>query len=116
MNDTATPISIQFEWLPNTLVLPYSAITVANNVMFKTENLLVMVDPRDEWNNTIDAPVEVFDQDGNVVGVTTGELKYNATLGRGQFVSKKTLYLGRFDRRFPHVTFHGTWSLSFVVI
>jgi len=104
---TATPISIEFELDASALVLEYSSISVANNVMFETEDLLVVVDLRDQWNNSIASPVDVIDQDGSLVGKTDIGLRYNATLRRGQFVSTMTLYLGKSNNSSPHITFYG---------
>jgi len=107
-DDTGTPIRIEFELKESALVLEYSSISVANKVMFETDNLLVVVDLRDQWNITIESPIEVVDQDGNLVGLTDIGLRYNATLRRGEFFSTKILYLGRVNTSFPHITFYGT--------
>jgi len=114
LSDAAMPISIEFQLMNTVLVLEYSSISVANKVMFETDNLLVVVDLRDQWNNTIESPVEVADQDGNIVGTAISELKFNATLIKGQFVSKKTLYLVGLNESYPHTTFYGTFTFQFM--
>jgi len=110
-NVTATPINIEFKLVQSAVVFDYSSISVPNKVMFETDNLLVVVDLRDQWNNTIESSIYVIDQDGNVVGLANIGLKYNATLLPGQFGSIRTLYLGRLNETYPHVSFYGTFFI-----
>jgi len=108
---TATPITIDFNLLDSEVVVEYSLISVANTVMFETDDLLVTVNLRDQWNQTIDAQVAVIDEDGSNIGTVSTSyeiMKYNATLKRGRFISTKTLYLSGVNEQNPHVSFYGT--------
>jgi len=106
---TATPITIEFVLKDSAVVVEYSSISVGNAIMFETYNLLVLVELRDQWNNTIDAELPVVDEDGIVIGNTnsSNEVKYNATLKQGQLISKKTFYLSGVNEHYPHVELYG---------
>jgi len=106
---TATPVVIEFVLRDSAVVVEYSSISVANKVMFETDNLLVTAKLRDQWNRSIEAELSVVDEDGNNVGTvdSSNELKYNATLKRGSFISKKTLYLSDVNEQYPHVVLYG---------
>jgi len=82
--------------------------------MFETDNLLVMAELRDQWNHSIEAEVPVIDKDGITIGTvgTSNELKYNATLKQGQFISKKTLYLSAVNQHYPYVVLNGIVKLG----
>jgi len=110
ISESAVPIQIDFEVVESELVLEYSSINVGGSVVFETDNMLVLVDLRDQWNNTVAiSSVFVFDQEGNQVGttLTETELQYNATLNRGQIISRRSLYLKCVNGSYPHTTFYG---------
>ena len=108
----AIPITIEFELMDSAVVVEYSSVSVANNVMFAIDNLLVSVRLFDQWNNSIEASVPIVDEDGENIGtfISSNELKYNATLKQGQLISTKTLYLLGVNEHYPHATFYGNIS------
>jgi len=114
MNDNnviSVPVAIEFELIKSDVVLEFSSISVDDALMFETNNLLVMIDLRNQWNHTVTAPsfsVAVYDELGNIIGNGTTQVLFNATLKEGQFVSSKTLYLNNAGVSSPHVKFHGT--------
>jgi len=115
---TEIPIQIEFELYHSEVVLEHSSINLAETMMFETENLLVSLQLRDQWNNTVEVKskaVEVWDEEGNILGKATTELKYNATLEGGQFISKKGIYLSAVNGSSPHTTFYGTGQISCLI-
>jgi len=118
-NVISIPIRIEFELIKSAVVLDFSSLTVDDDIVFETTNLLVVIDLRDQWNHTVtkaSSSVEIYDEDGNIVGNGTTQLVYNATLKRGQFVSRKTLYLNNTDITSPHVKIDGNYEHSLFVI
>jgi len=110
---TSVPITTQFKLIHSEVVLDYSYISVGDTVMFETQNLLVSIDLRDQWHQPISAvsqSMTIYDEDGNEVGKSTNDLKYNATLEKVQIVSRKTLYLNGVNSTYPHVTFYGKYE------
>jgi len=110
------PINIEFELIRSVVVLDFSNLTVDGNILFETSTLLVMINLRDQWNHTVtETSVAILNEDGIVVGYGTTQLIYNATLQKGQFLSRRTLYLNNTDARTPHTEFHGNISISDLV-
>ena len=110
-NVISVPVRIQFELIKSEVVLEFSSISVDDPVMFETNNLLVMIDLRNQWNHTVTAPsssVAIYDDEGNIIGYGTTQVLFNATLKEGQFLSRKTLYLNNTNTVSPHVKFNGT--------
>jgi len=112
----AIPISIEFDLVGSAVVIAYSSISVDEKVMFVTNNLLVAIVLRDQWNKTVKksskSPISVYDEAGNVIGIASDLTRYNATLKEGQLIATKTLYLGSVNASNPHVSFYGNRILN----
>ena len=107
------PVTIEFALVNSEVVWDYSTINVDEKVMFETTNLLVVVDLRDQWNQSVNpdsSSIPIFDEDNNIVGIASRQMIYNATLKHGEFAKTKKLYINGVNALSPRVKFYGEYD------
>jgi len=106
---SAIPVLVQFDFFESDIVPNYCSIQIPEAVIFETEYLVMFANLRDQWNNSVESIIEVYDYEGNQVATSNlnGQILYNATVKSGGMFSKVTLYLFDANRVYPHTTFYG---------